>query len=277
MVERLIGRPHPRTGGVPEMRAQPGYARPMLRRQAPQRPGWLVAPGFVLVALAGAWLTHTLEYLRVWGTAGLTARLTAPLHLWMLPLGGGLLALAALGSVRWALLYRGLGTALDAAGLRLERRWRNLPTGDGPGRGRRRAPLPPPPRASFGARLAATSVLLGACISALYLVQENIEAAAAGMPAPGLGPMTGLHWAAPIIVAAVAFTLSAVVVECRRRATAAAGRVDRVERLVAALLRRAGLHAGRRPHPAFTGPSSPLERLGAQLWRRPPPVGLTAR
>jgi hypothetical protein len=259
--------------GAPHGRA-PSSPRARLRLRG--RPGF-AAPGFVLLALAGAWLAHTLEYLRVWGTDGLAARLTAPLHLWMLPVGGVLLVVSSAGAARWVRLHRALSERLDRGRSRVTRSLRNLPApADVP---RRSGAVPAgtrmagaePASLSLAARLAALWASLTVTIGFLYLLQENTEAAAASLPLPGLAPISGLHAAAPLIVAAVAFALAACAVECRRRTSASARDVDAVERLLRALalLRR---HAADRPLPAAIAHAAGPAHLGAQLWRRPPPV-----
>ena len=247
------------------------------RRETGRAPNGLKAPAFVLLALAGTWLAHTLEYLRVWGTDGLVARLLAPLHLWMIPVGGVLLVVAAAGGVRWVRLHRGLSERVEQARLRLARRLRNLPPPPRPVRPRRSA-VPAGTRArgltqvqtlSLPARLASLWISLTATIGVVYLVQENVEAAASSMPLPGLAAMTGLHAAAPLVIAATAFLLAACAVEGRRRTATAAADVDAMERLLRSL-------EGSTRQP--TGQTAPLpvaprlrERLGAQLWSRPPP------
>jgi hypothetical protein len=252
------------------------------RRRTPGTAGGLKAPGFVLLALAGTWVAHTLEYLRVWGTEGLAARLTAPLHLWMIPVGGVLLLVAAAGGVRWVRLHRALGEQVELARVALARRMRNLPAPPRPAPPRRAVPAGTHPgRAplafgiSFSARLITLWASLTAAIGAVYLLQENIEAAAASHSLPGLAPLTGLHAAAPLVIAAAAFALAACAVEGRRRAAAATAGVDALERLFRALdaLRRTGsAPPARYAHPQ----GGDLERLGAQLWRRPPPAVIAA-
>jgi hypothetical protein len=253
------------------------------RRPARRRHEGRKASGFVLLALLGTWVAHTLEYLRVWGTDGLVTRLSAPLHLWMLPVGGAFLALAGAGGMRWVRLHRALGEQLDRARAQLARRLRNLPPPPREPRrrahavpaGTRVAPPVAAPVASLSARLAALWLSLSVSIGLLYLLQENIEAAAASLPRPGLAPITGIHMAAPLVVAAVAFVVAACAVEGRRRTSAVARDVGAVERLLRAL---DGLRT--RVATPLADPGAPpcagLERLGAQLWCRPPPLGLPA-
>ena len=250
-------------------------------RETPATLG-LRAPAFVLLALAGAWLAHTLEDLRVWGTDGLAARLSAPLHLWMVPVGALLLVVAAAGGVRWVRLHRALGEQVEQARLALARRLRNLPPppSTAPRRavpaGTRAPSLGVPASLSLSARLATLWIFLTATIGALYLVQENVEAAAASLPLPGLAPVSGIHAAAPLVIAAAAFLLAACAVEGRRRTATAELDVEAVERLLRALREIEGSGAGA-PVSRVEGARRALDRLGAQLWRRPPPRLAPAR
>src|SRR5258708_3583190 len=130
----------------------------------------LFAPTVAVLALFGTWIGHSLEYLRVGGRAGLRAELVGSVHVYMLPVGAMLIGLAAAGG--WG--------------------------GGGAGRARGRGPAPPraapaaPLRAprgaaapagvapSFAARWGALALLLAGLQVGLYVVQENLEAAAAG-------------------------------------------------------------------------------------------------
>jgi hypothetical protein len=53
---------------------------------------WLV-PGVALLAVVGVWLSHTLEYVRVWGWSGLNQELTGSVHVYMVPVGLALVLL----------------------------------------------------------------------------------------------------------------------------------------------------------------------------------------
>jgi hypothetical protein len=69
----------------------------------------------VVVALGGAWLGHTLEYLRVAGGSGLERAPLAGVHAYMLPVGVVLALAAALtGAHCWRLWFQ-LGRRLDGA------------------------------------------------------------------------------------------------------------------------------------------------------------------
>jgi hypothetical protein len=246
---------NPARDGVPVVT----YPPPMLTG----RPR-LVGPGFAVLALSGAWLAHGLEYLRVAPDVGLGDALGGPLHrAYMGPLGLGLGILLMAGGGAWLRLWWGLGRRLDAARSRVRSAWRNRPT---PGA---RPPLAEP---SCGARLTALTSGLAVAQLAVYALQENVEAAAAGRAAPGLAVVTGTHWAAPLIHVAVALALSAAAVLLtsllRRRVHA----VLVCERLAASL-------AGSRPL-AVTIPAgrparrTPRDRFGATIWERPPPAQL---
>src|SRR5579864_9522832 len=54
----------------------------------------------------------------------------------------------------------------------------------------------------------AVLAVVGAAQICLYLIQENVEAIAAGAPVPGLGAVTGAHWTAPLVHLAVASVLT---------------------------------------------------------------------
>jgi hypothetical protein len=221
----------------------------------------VAASGGVLLALIGLFLGHTLEYLRVWGPTGIVESITNPVHAYMLPVAGVLLALGAVFALRLARAWRALNTRLDraAAGVRRILRGRNADVS-----------VARAPRSTPGTRLAAIWLPLAAAQTALYLVQENIEAVARSQPAPGLGAITGIHWAAPFVHLYVSLLLACVVRICeilfRRREVA----VERVEAFLRAIARRRRAAAPSTRRPAALA-ISPLDRLGRHLWRRPPP------
>lgn len=219
------------------------------------------AAGGVLLAFIGLWIGHTLEYLRVWGTAGLVASITNPVHAYMLPLAALLVVLSALFGIRLCRTWQLLNARLDRAAMGLRRIWRGHAT-DIPA-----API----GSSTGARLVAIWLPLAAAQIVLYLVQENIEAIAAGQPAPGWGAITGVHWAAPLVHLYVALVLACGVrifqVLRHRRAVV----VERVEALLRAAARRWFSAPANVASPARRS-ASPLDRLGLHIWRRPPPL-----
>jgi hypothetical protein len=243
------------SGDAPDARA---YAPGVI----PNRQARIAAPGVVLLALVGLFVGHTLEYLRVWGAEGIVASMTNPVHAYMLPVAGVLLALSAIFAFRLARAWQKLNDRLDRAATGVRRIWRGR-TAD--------APSAPIPGSTPGTRLVALWLPLATAQIALYLVQENLEAAARSQPAPGWGSITGVHWAAPLIHLYVAALLACVVRICeilfRRRQVA----VERVEAMLRAAIRRrrhtvAGVGTPVPPHCA-----SPLDQLGQHLWRRPPP------
>jgi hypothetical protein len=227
----------------------------------PQRQIRIAASGGVLLALVGLFIGHTLEYLRVWGAAGVIASMTNPVHAYMLPVGAILIVLSAVFALRLARAWRKLNARLDTAAASLRRIWR----------GRSEDAVESRPRSTPGSRLVAIWLPLAAAQIALYLVQENVEAVASSRPAPGLGAITGIHWAAPFVHLYVALLLACVVRICQvvlhRREVV----VERVEALLRAIVRRRTTVAPR-VSPALARSVSPLERVGRHLWRRPPPL-----
>lgn len=227
-----------------------------------QRRTRFAATGGVLLALTGLFIGHTLEYLRVWGTAGIVESMSNPVHAYMLPVAGGLLALSAVFAFRLAIAWQALNERLDRAAAGIRRIWRG--SNDAvPDRGNRRS--------SPGTRLAAIWLPLAAAQTVLYLLQENVEAVARSQPAPGIGAITGIHWAAPLVHLYVSLLLACLVRICQisfhRREVA----VERAEALLRAIIRRLRTAAPViRPH--ATRAVSPLDWLGRHLWCRPPPL-----
>jgi hypothetical protein len=214
--------------------------------------------GLAGITLAGTWIGHTLEYLRVWGFAGAAHSMAASVHAYMEPAGAGLLALALLGVLSTARLAR-----------RLEHRLRCL---RGPSVGRHGWTRSVELEADFPSRSLSLPTLLvtvwaGQC--GLYLLQENLEASATGRPLPRLAALGGIHALAAVVHLIVAATLVAALWLARRRVTRLAGAVERaLERLRS---RVTVAPAGPRPpRRAWT----PLDRWGIQRWTRPPPAGL---
>jgi len=232
-------------------------------------PAWrlrLAASGSALLPFVGLWLSHTLEYVRVWGTTGLDTQLRGSVHGYMLPLAAVLACLGAAGGVRCRQLWRELARRLEEARLGIAAAWRSRP----PRAVAARADAPP----SRSAGVVALFLPVLAVQLALYMLQENAEAWGAGAPAPGLGAVSGIHWAAPLLHIAVALVLSAVVVTLRRHVGGlieAVAACVRLLRVLAGFLGRPIAHA--RPRPSWR--PSPLDRLGRQLWRRPPPISLS--
>jgi len=219
------------------------------------------APLVVTLALLGAWLGHTLEYVRVSGTAGLRAELTGSIHAYMVPagivLGLAVVAVAALG----AHVYRSLGRRLRASRSRLLTVLASHATVESSPRAGRRWSAP---------RLAQLWFLVLATQLGIYVVQERFEALRVGVDRPWLSAVSGAHWASPLIHAATALlvcgaALVALRVIGRRRRV-----VERSERLLAAIVARL---LGRPD--TWPLPRSAVLRLrlrGTHLWSRPPPL-----
>ncbi len=220
------------------------------------------APGGVLIALIGLFISHTLEYLRVWGPQGVVDSMTNPVHVYMLPVAGGLLVLSAVFAFRLARTWQALTVRLDRAAAGVRRLWRGQPAEVA------RGTLP---GSSPGTRLAAIWLPLAAAQTVLYVVQENIEAVARSQPAPGLGAVSGIHWAAPLVHLYVSLLLACLVRICEvlfhRREVV----VERVEALLRAIVRRRERAVASICRPVLEA-VSPIDRLGGHLWRRPPPL-----
>jgi hypothetical protein len=222
----------------------------------------VAASGGVLLALAGLFIGHTLEYLRVWGPAGILESITNPVHAYMLPVAGAVVVLSAVFAFLLARAWQALNDRLDRAAAGVRQVWRGQADGAAGAR---------VPRSTPGTRLTAIWLPLAAAQIALYLVQENVEAVARSHPAPGLGAITGIHWAAPLVHLYVSLLLACVVRICqvlfRRRQVA----VERVEAFLRAIVRRRRTAAPviRRP---VARAIPPLDRLGRHILRRPPPL-----
>jgi heme exporter protein D len=222
------------------------------------------AAGITLLPFLGVWLGHTAEYVRVHGAVGMRAELTGSVHGYMLPAGILLSVLAAAAGLRCAQVWWELGLRLRAARDAVARAWRG-----------RTGPVPAPPPLGEGLRFG--PLLLGLALPqlVLYVLQENLEAWRAGVAAPGLGAIAGVHRAAPLVHLAVAACLVAVVLLLqhallrRGRAVIACRRLARV--LLAALVRSQPA-----PRPRSSRSGSPRDRWGLHLLRRPPPVTLPA-
>jgi hypothetical protein len=222
------------------------------------------ASGGVLLAFIGVWIAHTLEYLRVWGTGGIAGSITSPVHAYMLPLAALLAVLGAMFGLHLWRAWQTLNARLARAALELRNVWRG------------RAAAPPDSSASSSpvARLTAIWMPLATAQLVLYLIQENVEAVARAQPAPGLGAITGVHWAAPLVHLYVSLLLACGTRICqvlfqRRRAV-----VGRVEALLRAGIRRRRTTAVRVVAGTHATIASPLDRIGRHLWRRPPPLPL---
>jgi len=200
--------------------------------------------GLALAAVAGTWLGHTIEYLRVWGSGNAFGSV----HTYMGPVGAVLAVTAVLG-VR--------STAQLAA--RLERRLAMLWKGS--------ADLEP---GSAPSSVGLPGLVLTLWVSqvGLYLLQENLEQAMAHHPTPGLAPVSGVHALAPVVHLVVAASIAVVLWAARRRVTELAEAIHQAE----GWLRSGWLT----PAPVTVGAPprvwTPRERWGVARWSRPPPA-----
>jgi len=220
---------------------------------------------FVVLAVVGTWLGHAIEYARVAGLRGLVDGLAGPLHTYMVPAGAVIAVLTFCVASEFALAARRMCQRRGDLRNHLADAFR--------GRRKRLARVLPPastPQLSGRAILAAlTSLQL-----ILYLLQENIEAAAAGVSAPGFGAVTGTHWAAPLVHFAVAGLLSLIVISVRR---AFAARLRAIAALVSVLhvLLRLLRASTARPRPSTATVATPTWLTAARVLRGPPePVGV---
>jgi hypothetical protein len=220
---------------------------------------------WLLVVLTATWIGHSIEYVRVYGSRGVWTQLAGSAHLYMGPLGVVLTGLVVVGAARW----RGRGRELHR---RLATGQTRLRTGrPGPDALLVTAPTPPPVRPSgfIGDWL---GLLAGQLV--VYTVQENVEGLSVRGRAPGVGVLTGVHWAAPLIHAGIALAVTVALVTLQRHRSRLLASVRVIERLVGRLW------AIRPPQPALSECSSvfvaPHRRWGRQRWQRPPPVSIVA-
>ena len=226
----------------------------------------LFAPTLVLLALVGTWTGHTLEYARVAGSAGIRDELFGSAHLYMLPLGALLVALAATGGLGWWRAWQALGRRLDAARAGLATVLR----------GHRAAAPPVTAGPSGAAGWGALALLLAGLQLCLYLAQENLEAVATGAPVPGLGAVLGVHAMAPLVHLAVASLLATLMASAGRLLRRRTERITRVVRLLRLLLAALAPTA---PAPAPVASLAPLPLSTASAGSsggdlRPPPSRL---
>ena len=228
--------------------------------------GRIAAPMFVLCALIGTWLGHSLEYLRINGPGALAWEMGRSVHLYMLPLGAVLLAAALVGGARWV---RGVNVlAARLAQLREAVRGGRWPSPGLAGSTRflRRST---PTTSTIPAQFASLWVLLALIQVGLYLLQENLEARLVGLRGPGLTALSGQHWAAVPIHLAVAAVLAMVMTGLLSRRARLERTVEDHERLLARLWAGRVRRVGRTRRLGFS--LTPHQRWGAQRWERPPP------
>jgi hypothetical protein len=226
----------------------------------------LFAPTVAVLALVGTWMGHSLEYVRVGGRAGLRTELIGSVHAYMLPVGAMLVGLAVADAMGWWRAWHVLGRGLDAARAALTEAFRGHPTAPQP------AGVVPSPAARWGALvLLLTGLQLG-----LYVLQENLEAMAAGRAEPGVRVLLGVHAMAPLLHLGVAALLAALVTTADRLVALRAHRLGGVRRLLRVLLASSTRNVVS-PRSAALWRPSPLDRIGRQLWRRPPPLSDLSR
>jgi hypothetical protein len=227
----------------------------------------VAASGSVLLAFMGLWISHTLEYLRVWGGAGLVGSMTNPVHAYMLPLAGALVVLSALLALRLMRAWQALNARLEEARATLRRVWRGRIQHVAEAQDRRSSP---------GAGLVAIWLPLAAAQLVLYVIQENIEAVARAQAAPGLGAITGVHWAAPLVHLYVALLLACGTRICQVLLHRRSRVIERIEAFARAAVRRRRDVPGPVSVPGGFRARSLFDLLGSDLWRRPPPPLLDA-
>jgi hypothetical protein len=208
-----------------------------------------------VVALVGAWLSHNLEYLRVWGVHRSAGAALSSLHMYMAPAGAGLLV-AAIGGVH--------------STVRLTRRLeRRLADSRGTSRRATTAERAVDARAGWSFSVSTLVMVVWLLQLCLYLAQENFEASLGHVPAPGLGALTGVHALAPLVHLAVTLALVTGLCLLRRRVTALAAALRAVE----TWLRSCRSVAAVAP-PAPGRSWTPVQRWGCHRWCRPPPVAV---
>ena len=224
----------------------------------------------LLLALLGAWLSHTAIYLDLQGTDGLRAELVGAPHLYMLPAAALIVAVSGVVAGRWWQLWCDLGRRLVAARSAIEHAWRG------------HRPASPPPESSLrppsrSGRLLSLWLAVAPLQLTLYVLQENLEARSMHEAAPGLSLLWADHWTATVIHLVTALLLCAVVLRLRRGVARREHALVLRERLVRWLLR---LRPRRLPPPArpssrpWTGSA---DSSGAGRPRRCPLAGRLVR
>ncbi|HEV3123948.1 MAG TPA: hypothetical protein VG266_05155 [Candidatus Dormibacteraeota bacterium] len=223
----------------------------------------LLAPGVVALAFAGVWVGHTLEYARVAGSAGLSAVWRGPVHGYMLPVGVALTIAALIAGTGLVRAWLSLGQRLDRVRASIAAAWRGRPVGATPAAADTSTP-------SSTSRVLALWGTLAVLQLSLYVLQENLEAMSAEVRPPGLGSVSGVHWAAPLVHAAVALVLAASVVVITRAMASRRRILAACENLLRALVGSPGRQLAVLPR-AQACERTPLERFGRHIWSRPPP------
>jgi hypothetical protein len=213
-----------------------------------------------LVLLTSVWLGHTVEYMRLWPD-GVQGQLLRSVHVYMLPLAIVLQAMAVVAVATFLRLWRAIGLRAEQAEATLAGAWRNA-----------YLPLPAEP-IHTGTGLGARTLwlLLAPVELTLYLLQENIEAAHAGLGAPGIGAITGVHWPVAFVHLAILLFLCSALAGAVRLLAKRAREVEKVERLAHLVARRHHRHEAP-SMPASVWQAPPIHIFGRHLWRRPPPL-----
>lgn len=228
-------------------------------------------PLLVLATLVGLWVSHTLE---IWQLTSSGVQLSGPVslspfggvHNYMVAVGVFLLLLSAVGGgLLWRMWGR-LSRRFETAKYRFRRLLR---TGDASPASDHCDVVP-----SAQARLLSLWIPITTAQILLYVIQENIESAAVGRSLPWFGVLVGVHWAAPFIHAAVALALSSGIILATRPIASKVSEIAVVERAFSALASRLRRVAPKALVARAARQWLPLlaERLGADLWQRPPPV-----
>jgi hypothetical protein len=211
------------------------------------------------MALAGAWLGHFVEYVRVAGWSSGLAEMSSSVHSYFFPAGAALAAvlfgLVVLARRAWAAIDHRIRTA--EIGL-----WKRPKSMPGASAGEVRGHV----------GVVGLWLLLTGLQTLTWIFQENLEAIGGGRRAPMLGVVSGAHWLAPVIQAEIALILAASYVLVNRWFTRRRSRLILLERLVT---RRWTPNLGLLPVRILPiwATSTPLERWGRQRWQRPPPIG----
>lgn len=221
----------------------------------------VTAPLAALLLLVSAWLGHTLEYVRVYGAAGLRLELLGSVHSYMLPVAVVLCFLAFAAASRFYGIWRSLDARLTRAEASLRAAFRGIETS-------RAEALESPAKARAGSLV----ILLLPVQLGLYLLQENLEAIHAGLAAPGLAPLTGRHWAASLVHLAVLSALAMGFALATRRLRAQASAVEVIERLVRFIQARRARREALAPRRESVWLPLPHQLFGQYLWGRPPPA-----
>ncbi|HVN51584.1 MAG TPA: hypothetical protein VMT43_09135 [Acidimicrobiales bacterium] len=229
------------------------------------RPRAGAAGGFVLLALVGEWVAHAATwYLTGGATPG--QAFSGVAHTYLEPVGLVLVALAGLAS--WS-VWRGLRRLVAMA--------RSFESAVG--QAWRRPPRPDMyPSVPGVVELDDDWVRPGHLWAALltvqlvvYLVQENVEAHAAGFGIVGLHVLTAHHGSALAVHAAVALLASMVAVEVCDRWVERSRAVAVAARAYHAVVWRRGA-GGMATAPRRTAVDRLLDRVGRSILSRPPPL-----